>query len=202
METRREAAAAALQVVQKRRSDLAAVQLAATARKEAALTSLKKRPAQIVETIERMETERWRYRPAEAPIAAIATLELWINAIQVGVTLRNQRRTTRSHPMGGAGIKRRRKTPVDLGMAAMANPVPDTKRMGNGGEVDLVTLVANRANLNHTRLITEDGTANLEKIITCIPTLNGMKPITQLIIQPICRWVYMHFCFIAKIYAW
>jgi hypothetical protein len=89
--------------------------------------------------------------------------------------------------MGGAGIKRRRKTPVDLGMAAMANPVPDTKRMGNGGEVDLVTLVANRANLNHTRLITEDGTANLEKIITCIPTLNGMKPITQLIIQPICR---------------
>jgi hypothetical protein len=57
METRREATAAQLGA-QRRRSDLAAVQMAATARREVALPSLRKRPARIVETIERMETER------------------------------------------------------------------------------------------------------------------------------------------------
>jgi hypothetical protein len=58
METRREAATAATaahQVVQKRRSDLVAVQMAATTRREVALPSLRRRLAPI---IGRMETER------------------------------------------------------------------------------------------------------------------------------------------------
>jgi hypothetical protein len=97
-------------------------------------------------------------------------------------TTPNQRRTTRNLPIVGARIKRRKrtKTPVDLGMAAMANPILNPMQYTeDGGEEDRIPLVANRANLNHPRQLMQGGMggmANLEKIITCIPT---MGPITQ-----------------------